>query len=407
MKRQISKSLVKYHLVFAALYLFSACSGGPRQTNQQSPLNDTGLLLCANETESQLDCKPFSDTQDALTGRDSRWLSGALKKAGGGAAAFDWSRIDATGDEIDDQLTEEQQKALSKCLRDNVTGLIWELKTNDPEKFNYADHSYVWNLDGETSQLQTGSCIGLAECVVGAYVDKINQTQLCGHSDWRVPSVQELSSIAVFSKVLPAVDKDFFPHHSNPRYFTAEQRADDRDFAWYVYFSDGSVSNTNKLDASSLRLVRGQHKLPALNCQENGEPDPKIEIKDWTVIDHRTGLEWQKCNANESSACAAISFQTPLKWTDALQYARQSTYADHNDWRLPNKNELETLVNRRCASPATARHIFPETALQKYWTSTPNNFNPDFAWAVGFKLGEHVVFQKTEVAEFRMVRDVN
>jgi len=149
-------------------------------------------------------------------------------------------------------------------VQDNATGLVWEVKHSDENHPRYGGHGYAWYLADAT---QNGGDVGIVQpsddqcgtppCHTSHYVHWLNQQALCGYEDWRMPSVAELLSIAVNSKAVPALDEHYFPNANKPRFFTKNTLAKDPKLAWYVYFTDASVSFTNKSDASHVRLVRG------------------------------------------------------------------------------------------------------------------------------------------------------
>lgn len=233
------------------------------------PLNDTGVSLCAAPSANQQAC-PQNELpgQDAEYGRDVAAAKGTLTKTGGGVGGFDWTKLDSTGAPLATQNQawnpegNEADGTRWSCVRDNVTGLIWEVKESDPNHPRYGGHTYRWWLDGNefngafADQSTSGTC-NTGTCDTQSFVNWVNQNSLCGFSDWRMPSVAELSSIAVLSHVIPAVDTAYFNDIKDPRFFTNQSLARDPSRAWYVYFSDGSVSFTNKGDASHVRLVRG------------------------------------------------------------------------------------------------------------------------------------------------------
>jgi len=262
-------------LLIAALPL-TGCNGGsdPVDAGHVYPitgqLNDTGIQSCAAPAANQQTCPQNAlPGQDAEFGRDLAASKGSLTKQGAGVAGFDWTKLDAGGNALAIQNQawadggSEEEGTHWSCVRDNLTGLIWEIKETDPSHPRYTGHTYRWWLEGEDKnggfpdQSDSGNCSNLTSCDTQSYVNWLNQNTLCGFSNWRMPSVAELSSIAVLSNVIPAVDTGFFPDVKDPRFFTNQSLARDPSRAWYVYFSDGSVSFTNKGDASHVRLVRG------------------------------------------------------------------------------------------------------------------------------------------------------
>lgn len=260
-----------------AIALLWGCNGGDdsrgedRKYSVTGQLNDTGLLLCAAPAANQQACPQAAlPGQDAESGRDLLAAKGSLTKQGAGIGAFDLTKLDATGNALQVQNQEwndagsEGDGTRWSCVRDNVTGLMWEIKESDPNHPRYAGHAYRWWLEGDEfngafpDQNSSGRC-SFESCDTQTYVNWVNQNGLCGFSDWRMPSVAELSSIAVLSNVMPAVDTLYFPDIKDVqvRFFTNQSLARDPSRAWYVYFSDASVSFTNKGDASHVRLVRG------------------------------------------------------------------------------------------------------------------------------------------------------
>lgn len=256
--------------------VLAGCSGSDSNKTPVVPitgaLNDTGITSCSGMEEPEQTCpQPELGNQDAEFGRDHLAANGELTKTGGGVAGFDWSKIDGSGNLLalqdvawDDSGSEHDGSRWS-CVLDNVTELMWEVKESDPAHPRYSEHSYTWynemaTENGGVAGTEDGGTCATAPCDTRGYVEWVNDNGLCGHQDWRMPTPQELASLAVLSKVIPAMDTEFFPNTSKPRFFTALPNAKDPYQAWYVYFSDGSVSSTGKADASHLRLVRGARK---------------------------------------------------------------------------------------------------------------------------------------------------
>ncbi|MBF0338837.1 MAG: DUF1566 domain-containing protein [Nitrospirae bacterium] len=102
-----------------------------------------------------------------------------------------------------------------------------------------------------------------------------------------------------------------------------------------------------------------------------------------TVTDNLTGLMWTK-DAN----LAGI-----VTWHQALDYIASmnngaGTYG-YTDWRLPNVNELESLVNVGQANIATWLNLQGFTNVQSshYWSSTSCAVNTSDAWIVYMDAG--------------------
>ncbi|WP_111980408.1 DUF1566 domain-containing protein [Algibacillus agarilyticus] len=159
-------------------------------------INDTGLTNCADATNNAVPCSLTAfPNQDAEQGRDPAHISDTLSKRGNGELGFDFTRLDANGDEI--------PSGDAACVRDNVTELIWEVKSTTG--FRAYNSTFSWyNPDSATNGASAGfenlgSCTTatgiLTNCDTASYVSAVNNVGLCGANDWRLPSIKELMSI--------------------------------------------------------------------------------------------------------------------------------------------------------------------------------------------------------------------
>ncbi len=99
---------------------------------------------------------------------------------------------------------------------------------------------------------------------------------------------------------------------------------------------------------------------------------------DGTVADNNTGLTWLQ-NANNGSK----------NWADALSYCNALNTAGYDDWRLPNTNELNSLIDRSNVSPALpSGHPFIDVQPFYYWSGTTFNGNNLCVWRVNMADGD-------------------
>ena len=231
------------------------------------PINDTGVVQQATDssvTNSQQNAYPG---QDGQRGQDIMALNGLWVKAGRGEQGFDFTRLDKIGDEVDDTAT------AWSCVRDNVTGLIWEVKLASANTtLQSSVHSYTWYAaenEGDPSGTQTSSLAtcSLTECNTTAYVAAVNELGLCNFNDWRLPSHQELLSLVHFGHdAAPMIDAHYFPHTtvnlpSPTWYWTSQSSADGTTgeisrTAWAVDFASGNDNFLTKSTPVRIRLVR-------------------------------------------------------------------------------------------------------------------------------------------------------
>jgi hypothetical protein len=102
-----------------------------------------------------------------------------------------------------------------------------------------------------------------------------------------------------------------------------------------------------------------------------------IDNGDGTIIDLATGLMWIKDPAQ-------VGLDLRMYWYDAINACENLDFAGHEDWRLPNINELMSIVDHSRYSPAfdTMFFIPPSDLFTPYWSSTSNASWMDGAWAM-------------------------
>ena len=138
-------------------------------------------------------------------------------------------------------------------------------------------------------------------------------------------------------------------------------------------------------------------------------PDSSFIIHDdGTVTQKTTGLMWMRCNlGQEWDGAACTGTATVFTWHEALKTADLEKFAGHTDWRLPNKNELESIVEERCVLPAVNTRVFPATKTTFYWTSTPYAGLGTGAWSVDFGFAAVTATEKSGKINVRLVRDTD
>lgn len=220
----------RYAIVAAlplAFLILSAHAVGPNNT-----LNDTGITQYGNASSSTLTSEPVDHPgQDARFGRDAKAAAGQLPKVGGGSAGFDFTALDANGLPT----TPSSGATPHPCVRDNVTGLIWEVKTADGGLRDW-NWTYTWYNN---------------------YVADVNATHLCGYTDWRMPTLKELESIQDYSRAYPnaRIDPRYFPNTPTFNFWSGTSYALNSSGAW-VIDKDGSMGDNDKSSSNHLRLVR-------------------------------------------------------------------------------------------------------------------------------------------------------
>ena len=106
------------------------------------------------------------------------------------------------------------------------------------------------------------------------------------------------------------------------------------------------------------------------------------------VIDKRTGLVWARCSLGQSwngSTCTGTA--STHTHEEALAQAQAANVGGASGWRLPTVKELASLADKGCRNPAIDSTAFPNTPSSRYWASSPDVGDSDYAWYVSFNYG--------------------
>ncbi len=142
-----------------------------------------------------------------------------------------------------------------------------------------------------------------------------------------------------------------------------------------------------------------------------------IDHLDGTVTDSETGLMWQKCslgqvwnagadaNSGSDDSCDSADPLPTYTWQVALAKANEDNSFAYSNWRLPNINEMRTLVEYACTNPSINSTIFPNTIARTYWLSTIYADNNEKVWQMTFLNGSAYMSDKSEEYNVRLVRN--
>lgn len=292
-------------------------------------------------------------------------------------------------------------------------------------EYNGIQPAYRDNGDGTVSDQNTGLMWQADPGEKRTYSEVVADVSRCrtgGYDDWRLPTIKELYSLILFTGTDPdprsrdaAGPKPFI----DTRYFKFQYgKASDGDriidSQWAtstlyvgkvmhgaqamfgVNFADGRIKGypTGNMPGRGPKTfyviyVRGNQDYGKNDFVDNG---------DGTVTDRATGLTWQKADSGRG-----------MNWQEALDCAENLKLAGHDDWRLPNAKELQSIVDYT-RSPDTTHSaaidpVFECTEITNedgkkdyghYWSST-THVSPHggsravyiaFGRAVGFMHGQ-------------------
>ena len=111
-----------------------------------------------------------------------------------------------------------------------------------------------------------------------------------------------------------------------------------------------------------------------------------------TVLDNGTGLEWQQSDDGQTR-----------DWSQALEYCENLPLDGHNDWRLPNLRELDSIADLTRYNPAINTDYF-SCQSSSYWSATTDANLTNIAWDIHFYSGGEYFGYKTNSRYVRCVR---
>lgn len=201
-----------------------------------------------------------------------------------GTKNFGYTKIANDGSELPDEAKLGANPTDWACTKDNVIGLVWEVKTTDGGlrdwKNTYTNYDLVYPKCDSCVQY-TG--IFGASTNSDGFVSAVNKKGLCGAKDWRLPANEELRSlvycsdekytnlgkdesgficesndVSVLNTKSPTINATFFPNTKASAFWSSASIVGNNSYAWQVAFYYGYSSIFDKYESLYVRLVRGR-----------------------------------------------------------------------------------------------------------------------------------------------------
>lgn len=224
---------------------------------------ETGITQCSGfAAGTTTDAHPLPCPQATHPGQDGDYLSAD--------PSFSLVKLGTDGKPLVlDEQFEDYATVPWACVHDRVTGLVWEVKTDDGGLHD-KDWAYTWynssgsndggdpGTAGTSSNLTCGAPITVAAgCDTEKFVAAVNAEGWCGAHDWRLPTRRELASLVDSGGVsAPTIDA-VFANTIPGLYWSSTPYKVDVTNARTVYFQTGTASFGQKSIPRSVRLVRG------------------------------------------------------------------------------------------------------------------------------------------------------
>ena len=125
----------------------------------------------------------------------------------------------------------------NNTITDNSTGLMWS----------------------KCSEGQSGSTCATGSATTATWPNAITACEastLAGYTDWRLPNVNELQTLADYGRFSPSINITYFPNTASNYYWSASTYVVSPSSAWVVYFGNGVVYYNSKTNGNYVRCVR-------------------------------------------------------------------------------------------------------------------------------------------------------
>ncbi|TGK23135.1 DUF1566 domain-containing protein [Leptospira yasudae] len=189
-----------------------------------------------------------------------------------------------------------------------------------------------------------------------------------GRTSWRIPSIRELASLVHYQNA-PAIDTIEFPNTASAVFYLSDTvyNPGPTNIIGANFLTANPLLTQAKITNGWLRCVSGA-SIPAFALTDNGNG---------TITDNNSGLLWEKCAKGLTGAtCTIGTADLSLDWNGARGYCDTLNFAGHTDWRLPNVNELISILDFSAPVAPRIPAVFSNTPVGwLFWTSTTAN-NP-------------------------------
>ncbi|MEN9896864.1 MAG: hypothetical protein RLZZ66_513 [Pseudomonadota bacterium] len=287
---------------------------------------------------------------------------------------------------------------------DTETGLMWL-------RFAYGQQWERNEVIGDAIKMEWQDALTIPE--------KFNQTGYADYNDWRVPNIDELKTLSDRNKGRKGnyIDADVFPE--NEKFFWSSSPSNrGSDLSWYVnFYYYGSSGLERKIYDYNVRLVRGNltressiqfkssvqqsvessTKLRALPSTMLSYPVKKIGkfiVQGGIATDTETGLMWLRFAYGQDWKKDCVIGEAKYMYrNDAMGIPERFNrigYASYKDWRVPNIDELKTLIDnsKGKAGNYIDADVFPENEMFFWSSSFITGVVDDYAaWSVCFDDG--------------------
>jgi len=155
-----------------------------------------------------------------------------------------------------------------------------------------------------------------------------------------------------------------------------------------IFGKVGTYNGSAKTGQTAIYYAPGPNDMGDDGATQKGYPGTRFTNNgDFTVTDNATQLMWKQCSEGLSNDASCSGGAASYDWTGAfaqIANLNATNFSGHNDWRVPNVKELQSITDYGQQYPAIDSSFFPNTAIAEYWTSTTYAPNTALQWILSF-----------------------
>jgi len=339
---------LQYIILLGSILALEGCGGGTSSgttVDNTTNSSDTSSMQILKDLKSLV--KKTGQTEEYVSYDDGYYQKGK---------SAEYSRDDTTN-----------------IVTDQITGLMWQDKDLGYKVLVSEDNVENGNTSDMSGDTANTFCMNL---------------DFGGYTDWRLPTLLEVESI--MENTDTGLNNIF--EEQSRSLWTISPAIERKGMFWYAEMDKNVHNRWFGDDEKGVRCVRGSS-----NLEDTG--DYYNRLSSGIVVDLNSGLEWQDDYSDNNNEVKTAN------WEDAISYCENLVLGDNSDWRLPNKNELLSIVDHRRYSPAINQKFINTKYPVYYWTSTSqDNSN---AIAIEFEEGSSYTWEKDDdAAKYLNVRCV-
>ena len=365
--------------IFGVTALFVVLIFSGIEALAQTALPVTGQTTCYNASGTQISC--------AGSGQDGEFQKGL---------PWPGTRFVRNGD---------------TTITDTLTGLAW-----GPNGNIMTTRHPGWDADGTANDGK------VTWQHAHAYVAQLNAENYLGYNDWRLPNKNELRSLAHYgvssgSTWLKSATQGFTNVQSTYWSSTTFGFPSLTRYGWSVNMTDSYASISDKTTvlyyvwavrsgtgfAPASVPKTGQAKCynasgAEISCAGTGQdgelqqgvvwPSQRFTANgDSTITDTLTGLVWSARASGPTVSGTVTCTGGAQTWQNALNYIaciNTNNYLGHHDWRLPNINEIESIIHADTNNITWLATQGFNSVQALYWSSDSRFATPSYGWAMDY-----------------------